>query len=48
MTCPTRAITLVDADNVESAVQEWRPGRDVHRLNEDAGTRPTTRYLFRD
>lgn len=48
MTCPTRAIILVDADKADAAVQEWRPGRDVHRLNEEAGTRPTTRYLFRD
>jgi Fe-S-cluster-containing dehydrogenase component len=47
VTCPTRAIALVDADAVEQAVRHWRPGREVGLLNEDAGTRPTTRYLFR-
>lgn len=47
-TCPTRAIAFVDAAALPTAVQEWRPGRSVDLLNEDAGTRPTTRYLFRD
>jgi Fe-S-cluster-containing dehydrogenase component len=48
ITCPTRAIAVSPAEDMPSAVQHWRPGRQVGILQEEAGTRPTTRYLFRE
>lgn len=45
--CPTRALHFGDIDAPGGRLRELVAGRHSDRLNEDAGTAPTTRYLFR-
>ncbi|MBT8447887.1 MAG: 4Fe-4S dicluster domain-containing protein [Gammaproteobacteria bacterium] len=46
--CPTRAIHFGDLDPAGGALDQLAQSRPMDRLNEDAGTGPSTRFIFRD